>query len=76
MPNEVVCGAVIAASVRLDTIAAFLIMQNYPSNSSVVACVLIGYDGLHRFFCVDDQDGYIALCMYSPDCLSTPSLFL
>ena len=48
--NEVVCGAVIAALVRLDAIAAFLVVQSYPSNSSVVAWVLIAYGGLHRFF--------------------------
>ena len=48
--NEVVCSAMVAALVRLNAIAAFLAVQRYPSNSSVVVWVLIAYGGLHHFF--------------------------
>ena len=65
--NKVVRSAMVAALVRLNAIAAFLAVQRYPSNSSVVAWVLIAYGGLNRFFCADDHYGW--MCMYSPDCL-------
>ena len=72
--NEVVRSAMVAALVRLNAIAAFLAVQRYPSNSSDVAWVLIAYGGLNRFFCADDHHG--CMCMYSPDCFSTPILFM
>ena len=48
--NEVVRSAMVAALVRLSAIAAFLAVERYPSDSSVVALVLIAYGGLNRFF--------------------------